>query len=108
MPEANAPGAEPDDPITPDKLLGCFTVAYILDAVGLLDAEQKQKLDSLRYPNCPSWDAAVESSYGINRTFVRSVYAHCTEIQSPPMAIGFILRGLGCPEYEAHLQVFGF
>jgi hypothetical protein len=90
--------------ITEEKLLGYFTVAYVLDVAGLLDPRKKESLDSLQYPNCRTWDETVEGSYGINRTFVRSVYALCTEIQPPPLAVSFILRGLGCPDYQARLD----
>lgn len=96
--------AKSNDEITPDKLIGYFTAAYVLDVAGLLDPAKKSKLDSLRYPGCPSWKEAVEDSYKINPTFVRSVYAVCSELKSPPDAVIFILRGLGCPEHVERLK----
>ena len=92
-----------DDRITEEKLLGYFTAAYVLDVAGLLDPAKKAKLDSLVYPGCERWDVAVEGGFGITRTFVRSVYSLCTEINSPLAAVTFILRGLGCPDYEARV-----
>ena len=91
------------DAIT-EKLLGYFTAAYVLDAAGMLDKGKLARLNSLAYPNCPRWDQAVEAAYGISRTFVRSVYALCTEINSPAAAVIFILRGLGCPDFQERLN----
>lgn len=94
--------------ITTDKMLGFLTVSYVLDAAGLLDPRRKAKLDSLSFPGVPSWDESVEGEFGINRTFVRSVYSLCTEVNSSIAAIVFILRGLDCPDYEARLvEVLG-
>jgi hypothetical protein len=93
-----------DDAITEEKLLGYFTAAYVLDVAGMLDPRKKTRLDSLEYPNCPRWDEAVEKTYGISRTFVRSIYALCTEINSPIAAVTFILRGLGCADFQERLQ----
>lgn len=53
-------------------LKGCLSAAYVLDTVGMLHPEKKAKLDSLVFPDQPSWDQAIENEYGINRTFVRS------------------------------------
>ncbi len=92
------------DAITDEKLLGYFTAAYVLDAVGLLEPTKKKRLDSLAFPNCPRWDECVEGTFRISRTFVRSVYGLCTEHRSPPEAVSFILRGLGCPEYQQRLE----
>lgn len=93
-----------DDDLTEENLLGYFTVAYVLNAVGLLDPAKKKRLDSLKYPDCPSWNQAVEDAYGITLTFVRSVYGLCTEYRSPPESVCFILRGLGCPDYHERLE----
>lgn len=102
-PKKSAKLAE-DQEITPDKLLGYFTVAYVLDAAGMLDPLKRKRLDSLQFPDCPSWEEAVEQEWGITRTFVRSVLALCTEIKPLPAAMLFILRGLGCPDYQARLH----
>ncbi len=93
-----------DNEITPDKLLGYFTVAYVVDTAGMLDPLKRERLDSLQFPGCPSWEEAVEEEWGITRTFVRNVLTLCTEIKPLPAAVLFILRGLGCPDYQARLQ----
>lgn len=93
-----------DGDITEDKLLGYFTVAYVLDAAGMLDPAKKAKLDSLVFEGCPTWDASVEECYGISRTLVRNIYAVCTEVKTAAEAIAFILRGLECPDYKQRLQ----
>ena len=99
-----ATSSNADDAITENKLLGYFTVAYVLDAAGMLDPGKKAKLDSLVFDGCPTWDKAVEESYGITRTLVRNIYAVCTEVKTPTEAIGFILRGLECPNYRERLK----
>lgn len=93
-----------DDEITEDKLLGYFTVAYVLDAAGMLDPAEKAKLDSLVFEGCPTWDASVEECYGISRTLIRNIYAVCTEVKTAAEAIVFILRGLECPDYKERLR----
>lgn len=93
-----------DDAFTEDKLLGYFTVAYVLDAAGMLDSAKKSKLDSLVFEGCPTWDTSVEECYGISRTLVRNIYAVCTEVKTPAEAISFVLRGLECPDYKQRLQ----
>lgn len=86
------------------QFLGFMTAAYVLDATGHLHPEQKAKLDSLAYEGVPKWDVGVEQHYGINRTFIRSVYALCTEIKEPIDGVVFILQGIGCPDVEARLR----
>lgn len=98
------PVRENDDAIAEDKLIGYFTVAYVLDCGNMLNAEKRKRLDSLVFDGCPRWNEAVEEFYGINKTFVRNVYAHCTELKTPIEAVVFILRGLGCPEFETRLS----
>lgn len=49
-------------------------------------------------------DVGIEKIYGINRTFVRSVYALCTELKEPLDAVIFILRGIGSPKIEESLR----
>lgn len=93
-----------EDEITPDKLLGYFTVAYVLDTARLLDPQKKKRLDSLRFPGCPSWEKAVEDEWGVTRTFVRSILSLCTEIKPLPAAVLFILRGIGCPDYQERMK----
>jgi hypothetical protein len=101
-------GMASDDPITEEKLFGFFAAAYVLDVAGMLDPAKKSRLDSLQVPGCPAWDQAVEQMYGISRTFVRSVYALCSELKSPEDSILFIIRGLGCPDYQSRLaEVLG-
>jgi DNA-binding XRE family transcriptional regulator len=101
-------GVLAEDALTEEKLLGCFTAAYVLDAVGLLYPPTKAKLDSLRYPGCLAWDATVEEGYGITRPFVRGVYKLCSEFKDPIDSVQFILRGLGCPGYVDRLrELFG-
>lgn len=85
-------------------LKGYLSAAYVLDVVGMLHPETKAKLDSLAYPGQASWDHAIEQEYGINRTFVRSVYALCTEIRSPADGVVFILQGIGAPDIVEHLS----
>lgn len=104
QPSKKRAAAAKGDEITPDKLLGYFTVAYVLDTAGILDPQQRERLDSLKYPGCPTWDKAVEDEWGITRTFVRSVLTLCTEIKPLPAAVLFILRGLGCPEYQERMK----
>jgi hypothetical protein len=99
-----AMSSKADDAITEDKLLGYFTVAYVLDAAGMLDSRKKSKLDSLVVEGCPSWDKSVEERYGLSRTLVRNIYAVCSEVKTPAEVIGFILRGLECPDYRKRLQ----
>ncbi len=82
---------------------GTFAAAYVLDTVGMLNPATKARLDSLEFPGVARWDQAVEQDFGINRTFVRSVYALCTEIKGPVDGVVFVLQGIGCPDVEERL-----
>ena len=47
----------------------------------------------------------VASNLGVYAAFVKSVYALCKERgKTEPQAIGFILRGFGCPEAEERMM----
>ena len=67
---AKKAAGKPSDDATANRANGNITAAYILEA--------------------------VEDTYGINKTFVRSVYALCLELKGPPESALFILQGLGC------------
>ena len=93
---AKKAAGKPSDDATANRANGNITAAYILEAVGLLAPHTKQVLDSLNSPGSSTWEEAVEDTYGINKTFVRSVYALCLELKGPPESALFILQGLGC------------
>jgi hypothetical protein len=87
-------------------VLWILTTAYIGKAVGLLDPGKEAKLDELfRQQSELPWPEYVEQGMGIDATFIRSIYALCTERNSPGAAIGFILRGLGCPTKDVDQRI---
>lgn len=87
-------------------ILGTFTTAYVLDIAGILDPAAEQWLDTIPLTKGSTWRESVEDFYGINSTFVRTIYAHCTEIRDKAFAIRFILCGLGCPDAQERLREF--
>ncbi len=98
-----------DDAITEEKLFWYIATAYVGWAVGRLDKSKEAKLDQLcgEYA-IDDWKHTVEESLGIDATFVRSVYALCSERKPKAAAIGFILRGLGCSAADERIaEVFG-
>ncbi len=82
---------------------GAFAAAYVLDTVGMLNPNAKATLNSLQFPGVARWDLAVEQDFGINRTFVRSVYSLCTELKEPVDGVVFILQGIGSPNVADRL-----
>lgn len=89
-----------------EKLFWFLAAAYLADSVGLASQNIKLKLAQLvkEYGVGESWQEQVEKSLELDTEFVRSVYNLCqakgrTETQS----LGFILRGLGCPEPDERL-----
>ena len=99
-----------DDPITEDKLFWFFATAYILHATGLLAEGKEERLDSIEAYGWGNWRDYVKQALEVDVGFIRSVYALCTEFKSRQKAIGFILRGLGCPSVNErlaeHLEIF--
>lgn len=100
-----SPEPDGENAITPDKLLGYFTAAYVLEAVGFLPVWKRERLNSLEFPNCPSWSQAVEDAYKIDRKFVRSVFRLCVARRMGWVrAVRFILLGLGCPDADQRFE----
>ncbi len=92
--------------LTPEQIFWFLTTAYIGQAVDMLDPNMEERLDRLfQQQSMKSWRKQVEEGLGIDSTFVRSIYALCTERNSPEAAIGFILRGLGCPNTEVDARI---
>lgn len=92
--------------LTPEQIFWFLTAAYIGHAVELIDPKMEARLDGLfQKQNVKSWRKQVEEGLGIDSTFIRSIYALCTERNSADAAIGFILRGLGCPNGEVDARI---
>ena len=92
--------------LTPEQIFWFLTTAYIGQAVELLDPTMESRLDHLfQKQSIKSWRKQVEAGLGIDATFIRSVYALCTERNTPEAAIGFMLRGLGCPSDEVDARI---
>jgi len=92
--------------LTPEQIFWFLTTAYIGHAVELLDPKMEARLDRLFQKQAvKSWRKQVEEGLGIDATFIRSIYALCTERNTPDAAIGFILRGLGCPNGEVDARI---
>ena len=70
---------------------------YVASVVGLLRPEKEQKLDALS----EGWKVHVKEELGVDSSFVRSVYALCTEWKTRAQALSFILRGFGCTEADS-------
>lgn len=103
-PSSRDAGSTDDEAITPAKLLGYLTAAYVLNAAGLLDPRKRERLDSLTFPGVEQWDVVVERSYEINMAFVRQVFTQCRKLKSEMDSVLFILRGLGCPDCNTRLK----
>ena len=95
-----------DDLTDEQKFFWFMTTAYVLSAIGLLDQEKEQKLDSLDEYGAGNWKECARGSLGVDAKFIRSVYALCSEYRDRQQSIGFILRGLGCPCVEERLAEF--
>jgi hypothetical protein len=85
-----------------ERLSWFMATAYVLRCLGLLAGGKGDKLDAVGSGGA-SWVALVEAEFGIDGTFVRSVYALCSERMSRGDALVFILRGLGCRQPRARL-----
>ena len=92
-----------DDPITRDQLFWFFVTAYVLHATGLLAKEKEERLDLIEAYGWGNWREYVKQVLEVDEGFIRSVYAFCTEFKSRQKAIGFILRGFGCPSVEERI-----
>ena len=90
---------------TNEQIFWIITTAYLGKAVGVLDKATENKLDALFLDKAQNWTEQVEHALSINESFVMSVYTLCTERNSPAAAIGFILRGLGCPPTDVDSRV---
>ena len=88
------------------NLFWFMAAAYIGDTIGLLDERKAAKMSSLEsLAGGATWQEQTRKSLEINDSFVKKVYALCTKQgKSEVQAIGFILRGLGCPNTEERLR----
>lgn len=84
-----------------------MATAYVLSCVGLLNSETRMKLDSLDELGAGNWRQLTAAELGVGESFIRSVYALCTEFKDSGQAIGFILRGFGCPNVDMFLRQLG-
>ena len=90
-----------DDDFDFEKFLWFFATAYLAACVDLLDKTKKLKLAHLvdQYGCEKTWQQQVEETFGIDPTFVKTVYKLCLERgKTEAQAINFMLRGFGCPE----------
>ncbi len=68
---------------------------YVAWALGLLDKAKEEQLDATNEAGRPTWREHVESQLQIDRTFIRSVYALCSERMDEGRSLAFVLRGAG-------------
>jgi hypothetical protein len=97
---------KPKDERFEENLFWFLAAAYMADCLGLLDTNKRLKLTHLadQYGCADTWQRQVEEALDLDRAFVEAVFRLCTERgKTPPQAIGFILRGLGCPEPEVRI-----
>jgi hypothetical protein len=87
-----------------DKLFWLLAAAYVLDAVGLLDPHKAAKLSSFEATIGTTWQESVRQELDVEEDFVRSIYEICQTGRTKVQALGFILRGLGCPNVDEQLQ----
>jgi len=90
---------------TNEQIFWMIATAYIGKCLGLLDPATKSKLDAMFLGKPRNWTEQVEAALGINPLFVEAIYALCIERNGKGAAIGFILRGLGCPPDEVDARV---
>jgi hypothetical protein len=69
----------------------------------LLAEGKEERLDTIEAYGWGNWREYVRNALEVDEGFIRSVYALCTEFKSRQKAIGFILRGLGCPSVEERI-----
>lgn len=86
------------------RFLGLTTAAYVFEATGYMPSDEMARFEEWAGVGSPDWRESLEQIYGINPTFVRSVYALGSERWEPLDSIRFILRGLGCPNSEECLR----
>lgn len=87
-----------------EKFLGALLSAYVFETVGMLSPRRQTLLD-IMYAEDPEWPEFIESTFGINRTLIRSVYALWTEFHEPKDALNFILLGMECPGGESLVEM---
>jgi hypothetical protein len=89
-----------------DKLFWYLATAYLLDTVGLLDQDKAAKLATFEAEIGMTWQASVRRDLGVSDDFVKRVYALCRKTRDEAQAVGFVLRGMGCPCAEEALRDF--
>ncbi|MFO0890964.1 MAG: hypothetical protein U0790_17705 [Isosphaeraceae bacterium] len=90
-----------------EQLFWFLATAYLADCVELLSPATKLKLAHLndQYGCETSWQQQVEGTFGIDATFVKTVFTLCTERgKTEAQALRFMLQGFGCPEPEERMQ----
>lgn len=98
--------ADPSESLNAEQIFWFLTTAYIGKVAGLLNPTMEGRLDHLfHHQSKTSWIEQVEEGLGIDADFIRSVYELCTKRNSSEAAIGFILRGLGCPAAEVDARI---
>ncbi len=89
-----------------EQIFWFVTTAYIGRVAGLLNPVMEQRINAMFQDKSPvTWIEQVEQGLGIDADFVRGIYLLCTQKNTPEAAIGFILRGLGCPSEEVDARI---
>lgn len=92
------------------NLFWFLAAAYVADVVGLLSPDKAAKLSSFEAAaGTATWQEHVRESFDLDDEFVRRVYTLCRERgKDEAQALGFILRGFGCPCADERLvEVLG-
>ena len=89
-----------------EKLYWCLATAYLLDTVGLLDQDKAAKLATFEAEIGVTWQASVRRDLDVSDDFVKRVHTLCRKTRDEAQAVGFLLRGMGCPCAEEALRDF--
>jgi hypothetical protein len=89
-----------------EKLFWYLATAYLLDRVGLLDQDKAAKLATFEAEIGVTWQASVRRDLDVSDDFVKRVHTLCRKTRDEAQAVGFLLRGMGCPCAEEALRDF--
>ena len=88
------------------KLLWYLATAYVADVLGVLDPVKAAKLASFEAAaGTQTWQEHVREALDVDDAFVRRVVEACrARGKDETQSIGFLLRGLGCPDAEERMR----
>lgn len=93
-----------------ENLRWYMTTCYVLWIAGEMSQKKLLELTHLaeqlggKHNEMFDWKEIVRQDFGVDDDFVKAVYDLCSRRRGAPQAVGFILRGLGCPDADGMIN----